>query len=304
MDPIQTAIAELQAEVRRQRDEIQFLRNQPQDRLKTKPKPSLPDPEKFSGQSYKFDTWLPSIKAKLRIDSESIGDPVAQFYYVYLNLDSQVQAMVLPQLSQAEESQSWSYMTTLDQLSRVYDNPNKVQEAEDKLLSLKQGNESLHAYIAKFERILYEARGQNWPDVNKISTFRNGLSSTIRGRLSQQLNLPRSYPDFIRVVQQLAGRSSSSSFPQASTSGNSSGNYHSEPMDLNAITTQQQRELRELGVCCIRCRSVDHWVRDCPQKPHISDKLVVATLDDEDYDDGSVSDVSGLSDHLDWRKHV
>jgi hypothetical protein len=300
MDPIQTAIAELQAEVRRQRDEIQFLRNQPQDRLKTKPKPSLPDPEKFSGQSHKFDTWLPSIKAKLRIDSEAIGDTVAQFYYVYLNLDSHVQAMVLPQLSQAEESQSWNYITILDQLSRVYDNPNKVQEAEDKLLSLKQGNESLHAYIAKFERILYEARGQNWPDVNKISTFRNGLNSTIRGRLSQQLNLPRSYPDFIRVVQQLAGRSSS--FPQASTSGNSSGNYHSEPMDLNAITTQQQ--LRELERFCIRCRSVDHWVRDCPQKPHISDKLVVATLDDEDYDDGSVSDVSGLSDHLDWRKRV
>jgi hypothetical protein len=95
---------------------------------------NLPDPEKFSGQSYKFDTWLPSIKAKLRIDSEAIGDSIAQFYYVYLNLDSQVQAMVLPQLSQAEESQSWSYMTILDQLSRVYDNPNKVQEAEDKLL--------------------------------------------------------------------------------------------------------------------------------------------------------------------------
>lgn len=304
MDSIQIAIAELQAEVQRQRNEIQFLRNQPPDQKpKTKPKPSLPDPEKFSGQSYKFDTWLPSIKAKLRIDSESIGDPVAQFYYVYLNLDSQVQAMVLPQLSQAEESQSWNYMTILDQLSRVYDNPNKVQEAEDKLLSLKQGNESLHAYIAKFERILYEARGQNWPDVNKISTFRNGLSSTIRGRLSQQLNLPRSYPDFIRVVQQLAGRSLSS-FPQASTPGNGSGNYHSEPMDLNAITTQQQRELRELEKCCIRCKSVDHWVRDCPQKPHISDKLVVATLDDEDYDDGSVSDVSGLSDHLDWKKRV
>jgi hypothetical protein len=111
---------------------------------------------------------------------------------------------------------------------------------------LKQGNESLHAYIAKFERILYEARGQNWPDVNKISTFRNGLSSTIRGRLSQQLNLPRSYSDFIRVVQQLAGKSSS--FPQASTSGNGSGNINSEPMDLNAVTTQQQ--LRELEKVC------------------------------------------------------
>jgi hypothetical protein len=50
---LQAAIAELQAEVRRQRDEILLLRSV---KPKLKPKPSLPDPEKFNGQSYKFDT--------------------------------------------------------------------------------------------------------------------------------------------------------------------------------------------------------------------------------------------------------
>lgn len=125
-----------------------------------------------------------------------------------LNLESHIQAMVLPQLYQAEESQVWNYITILDQLTRVYDNPNKVQEAEDKLLAIKQGTDSIPAYVAKFERVLYEARGQDWPDVNKISTFRNGLNSVIRNRLAQQLNPPRKYPDFVRVVQQLAGRTS------------------------------------------------------------------------------------------------
>jgi hypothetical protein len=75
-------------------------------------------------QSHKYDTWLPSIKAKLRVDGKAIGDPVAQFYYVYLNLDSHVQIMVLLQLGQAEESNAWDYTTILDQLTRVYDNPN------------------------------------------------------------------------------------------------------------------------------------------------------------------------------------
>ena len=68
--------------------------------------------------------------------------------------------MVLPQLSQANET-SHDYNTILDQLIRVYDNLNKVQEAEDKLYTLKQGTDSLYVYIAKFERILYEARGQD-----------------------------------------------------------------------------------------------------------------------------------------------
>jgi hypothetical protein len=202
MDPlqIQATLAELQAELQRQRDEITFLRSVLISRTPAKPKACLPDPEKFTGQAHKFNTWLPSIKAKLRVDGEAIGDAIAQFFYVYLNLDSHVQAMVLPQLSQADET-SHDYNTILDQLTRVYDNPNKVQEAEDKLYALKQGTDSLHAYMAKFERTLYEARGQDWPDVNKISTFRNGLNSTLRNRLAQQLNLPRKYSDFVRIVQ-------------------------------------------------------------------------------------------------------
>ena len=117
--------------------------------------------------------------------------------------------MVLPQLSQADKT-SYDYYTILDQLIRVYDNPNKVQEAEDKLYTLKQNADSLHVYTAKFERVLYKARGHDWPDVNKISTFRNSLNSTLRNRLAQQLNLPSKYSDFVRIVQQLAGRSSSS----------------------------------------------------------------------------------------------
>ena len=68
-------------------------------------------------------------------------------------------------------------------------------------MAIKQGADSIPAYVAKFERVLYEARGQDWPDVNKISTFRNGLNSVIRNRLAQQLNPPRKYPDFVRVVQ-------------------------------------------------------------------------------------------------------
>ena len=142
---------------------------------------SPPDrnPPFLTPRNLTFDSWLPSIKVKLHVDGEAIGDAMAQFYYVYLNLESQVQATVLPQLTMAEEKEIWDFNTILEQLKRVFDNPNKVQEAEDRLFTLKQGLESIPNYIAKFERVLYKAKGQDWPDVNKISTFRNGLSSTI-----------------------------------------------------------------------------------------------------------------------------
>lgn len=301
MDPIQielqrefaSNIAELRAELQRQHDEILFLRSRT-----VRPKPSLPEPEKFNGQIYKYDTWLPSIKAKLRVDGNAIGDSIAQFYYVFLNLESQAQAMVLPQLSQAEDSNSWNYMTILDQLTRVYDNPNKVQEAEDRLHSVKQGTDSLASYVAKFERVLYEARGQNWPDVNKISIFRNGLSTTMRSRLAQQLNLPRKYSDFVRVVQQLSGRSLAPVQPAQAlvhTSVHAPANNtprHGEPMEIGYIgamtftqsstnsqppsptysqharsTSPGLREQYRLQGRCVRCGSYDHWVDDCLLQP-------------------------------------
>jgi len=159
MDP-QQAFESLQNQIAHLQAEIQFLRSSIST-TPSRPKPSLPDPEKFNGHSHKFNTWLPSIKAKLRVDGTAIGDTVAQFYYVFLNLESSVQAMVLPQLGQAEKSNIWDYNSILDQLTRVYDNPNKVQEAEDRLLSLRQGNDSVPTYISKFERVLYEAYGQD-----------------------------------------------------------------------------------------------------------------------------------------------
>ena len=67
--------------------------------------------------------------------------------------------MVLPQLSYAETSHVYNYKSILNQLLRVYNNPNKVQEAENKLYYLRQGTDSLSAYVAKFERVLYEAQG-------------------------------------------------------------------------------------------------------------------------------------------------
>jgi hypothetical protein len=264
--------------------------------------------------TYKFDTWLPSIKAKLRVNGTAIGDATAQFYYVYLNLDSHVQAMVLPQLSYAESTQSWDYNTILDQLSRVYDNPNKQQEAEDKLYTLKQGNDSLPVYIAKFERTLYEAGGQSWPDVNKISSFRNGLNSAIRSRLAQQLTLPRVYSEFLRTAQQLSSKTAAP--PYATTP-----KIANDPMDVSELTIGAVTPMttligatssnlivrpnyRQSGQC-FRCGSYEHQVKNCSLP-----RVTIAAVDDNDNDSRTYSDLDDSDEgceippSIDWRKGI
>ena len=119
---------------------------------------------------------MPSIEAKLLVDGEAIGSAIAQFYYVYLNLEPTVQSTVLPQLATAKASKSWNPQSILAQLQRIYHDPHKAKKAEDRLFELSQGStESLALYIARFKRAIYEANAQDWPNANKIPVFRKGL---------------------------------------------------------------------------------------------------------------------------------
>ncbi|KAJ5979947.1 hypothetical protein N7481_007245 [Penicillium waksmanii] len=90
-----------------------------QPRQEKRPRPSLPHPEKFTTRT-RFDTWDAAIRGKLTVDGEAIGDAKAQFYYLYLNLDSHVQAMVLPRVASARTSGIYDYNSILVQLARTF----------------------------------------------------------------------------------------------------------------------------------------------------------------------------------------
>ena len=127
----QVALTTLQSELQALRievNELQTAASQSQHQqpplLSSRPRQQLPEPSRFDGKPHHFRTWLPMIRAKIRVDGEAMGDTIARFYYVYGNLETNVQAMVLPQLADAETQGVWEYNTILDQLARVFKNPN------------------------------------------------------------------------------------------------------------------------------------------------------------------------------------
>ena len=73
---------------------------------------------------------------------------------MYEALESHIQATILPLCQEAEDSDNWDYKQILGYLARIYDNLNKVQEAEDRLGNIFQGSNSLSVYVSKFERLL------------------------------------------------------------------------------------------------------------------------------------------------------
>lgn len=230
-------IEDLTAQIQNLQTQIEAKQHCPKSFASKHPKPSLPESEKFNSTVHKFDMWDTVIQTKLAIDGAAIGDPIAQFYYVSMNLSSQVQAMVFPQLITIRASGEYNFETILDQLTCVYNNPNKIEEVEERLPSIRQdSSDSIGAYISRFERLLYESKGEAWTDATKIGILYKGLILSMCRRLSQQLNLSKSYPDFVRVVQQLAthttsGSDSGNDKPSTSKTGYSDG---SDAMDTSA----------------------------------------------------------------------
>lgn len=98
-----------------------------------------------------------TMKAKLQIDRDAIKSSEAQLYYIYSSLSSKVQSLILTFVQQAQESGEWQPLALLEYLGRIYNDPNKVQKAEQRLLDMRQKSTSISTYLPQFKRVLYKA---------------------------------------------------------------------------------------------------------------------------------------------------
>jgi hypothetical protein len=206
-----------------------------------------------------------TMRAKLRIDGDAIGGSEAQLYYVYSSLGTKVQSLALTFIRQAQESNEWQPLALLEYLGRIYDDPNKVQKAGQRLLDIRQESMSVSAYLPQFERVLYEAGANTWPDNAKITALVGGLNKYTRQRIDGQLNLPADYNGFVRMLQTLGNQ-----FGPLYSNGNGNGNTMEwEAVKVSAtksapgVSKVQRQEWRDKGKC-VRCGSRKHWVKECP----------------------------------------
>jgi hypothetical protein len=232
-----------------------------------RPRQVLPSPDRFSGRAKDWDAWVLAMKAKLKVDGQAIGDKNAQFYYVYSSLNTDIQSTVLAFVQQAEKQGDWDPSHLLDHLERIFDDPNKARKAGQRLRELQQGTRTLSAYLPKFEKTLYEAGANTWPDDAKITTLMGGLNKEIKRRLGGQLNLPTTYNEFIRVLLALGDQQFD---PRPSYQGNNTMDWeHTKAAKgklAPAVSTAQRQQWREEGKC-VRCGSPGHWVQKCKLQP-------------------------------------
>jgi hypothetical protein len=135
--PAQSGVSQIQASKSKASPEL-FAQDLP--RQAKPPRPSLPHPERFTGNK-SLGAWDAAIRSKLAVDGQAIGSTKAQFYYVYLHLDNYYQTLVLPQVTLALTSGVYDYKVILSDLVSVI-RPPEDQE-KDYFRSLGIDSESI-----------------------------------------------------------------------------------------------------------------------------------------------------------------
>jgi Retrotransposon gag protein len=280
-----------------------------------RPKPTLPDPPKFSGKRTEWGAWKLEMKLKLRVDAAAIGGPVEQLIYVYSRLEGDAWQMTKSYVEAAADSPTANPADLIAYMERAYGDPNQKERATNKLSSMRQGKDSVAAFLPKFERTLAEADGAEWSDVVKINTLKRMLNREVLEALIAT-DLPRDYHEFTRLILRTDARMRAlkdsrfgSSMEKTSarppTAATPAGG---DPMDWEATTkkvtasatagdkrraqwvTKEVIEKRRAANQCLRCGSKDHFIKGCnqlPAKPPGSQKPKVAVVDEEKENDTS-----------------
>ena len=103
---------------------------------------------------------------------------------MYNSLTPSVQGLVIAYVRRLEERGEWKPHALLEHLQRSYDDPNKAKKAGQRLRELQQGGTSATAYLPRFERTLFKAGADAWPDDAKITTLVGGFNKDTRQRLN------------------------------------------------------------------------------------------------------------------------
>jgi hypothetical protein len=238
-----------------------------------RPRAVLPHLDKFDGTAADLDAWVLSAEAKLHVDGAAIGDAHAQFYYLHACLAPAVKRKLL---SFAKVPANRSPQRLIDKLQASYGEPNARQQAGQQMALLSQrSDERIHAYLLRFEEVLYRAGAESWPDAAKINSLVVSLNRSWRHRLSEQHDIPEKYDALLTYLRKLGSNtflsSSSSSVAPAAAAGPANAG---DPMDisvnrirpapLDEAALAQRRKWKKEGRCT-GCGSRNHWSQKCPK---------------------------------------
>jgi hypothetical protein len=259
-------------------------------------------PTPFNGDRKKVHSFIQECKVYLAINRK-----------VYATDEAKV-AFVLSFMTE-KEALKWkeTYITSITntagdiifptikefwELIEEYFKPaDRIQDANDKLSILKQGNRPVEEMITEF-RLLASQAGMTditLPDnLHLIRLFRNALHPTLAKKILFSENVPQTFKEWVnraiqydtnyRMAMAILGKPTTGRSTSTSTSTSTSfrprrTQEYKDPnaMDVDAMTTEKRTALMKKGACFI-CEEPGHMARNCPKKKNTYQKRTVREI--------------------------
>lgn len=272
----------------------------------------LPDPKEFDGTRTDLRRFVQQIHAKMTTNQDRFPTTQSRLTYVAGRLIGRAYELVLPKIRYGIP-QFVDYTELLLDLESAFGDPDRIQNAQNKLYRLRQNNLDFSVFYAEFQRLALEGE---MPNSGLTPLLTQAISRELQDMLLHNPAPSREYQTYARHLQELDNRyrqhQQQTVRPRHSTP--STGSYSAingttrasekltttrvavttpvsgtrpaavtvsatEPMDLS----RQQPYTRYLGPsrketgACFRCGSKEHRVRDCLHPDTRPEKLRSAT---------------------------
>ena len=255
----------------------------------------IPNPKEFSGETDKLRPFL----AQLRLKASTLSDEQSRLRLAVSVLSGAALDQVMPYLKDdSVDLPDLAALITL--LEQAFDNPNRIADANRKLLSLVQANNTpFSVHYAEFQR--YAAEG-SWDEQAKLVL----LKSSLCPRLKQDMIVvdvePAKFRDFVALCQRLDSKRRAyatdttaprpgisrpnptprSTVPAVATAPavpTTASGTHPGPMDLSSnrrrISPEEKARRQSQGLCNY-CGGAGHYARECPNRQQTQPPLRAA----------------------------
>lgn len=243
----------------------------------------LPDPKEFDGTRSDLRRFTQQVYAKMTANADRFPAATARLTYVAGRLTGKAYELILPK-TQYGIPQFIDYPALLEYLEAAFGDPDRVQNAQNKLYQLKQKNLDFSIYLSEFQRLALEGE---MPEDALTPLLFQGISRELQDMLLHNPSPTREFRKFALHLQGLDNRyrqhqqqvsrtrnaAPTSSLSPKPTLGQPrthattaaqpptrSGAPVGEPMDLSSQRRGSRRDRHE----CFRCGSTDHFVANCP----------------------------------------
>jgi hypothetical protein len=241
----------------------------------------LPDPDKFDGNRSDLRRFSQQVYAKMTSNADRFLTPTSRLTYVAGRLTGRAYNLIIPRTTYGIP-QFADYPELLAYLESAFGDPDRVQNAQNRLYQLKQKNQDFSAYLTEFQRLALE--GELHDEALTPLLFQ-GISRELQDMLLHSPAPTRNFREYANHLQTLDNRFRqhqqqvnrgravpSSSGPKrmktpSPTRGRSPTGPATAPGDPMDLSNQRQPRgpNRKANHLCYRCGSDSHYVRDCPK---------------------------------------